>query len=87
MSIARIPNRKQKDIHSEDEFIEAAGAVSQAGSGGRKARKISIMLRIDPDLLVRIDRRAKESGLNRSAWIHHKLHVAAEEPSEELGRS
>lgn len=74
MTIARIPRLYRTDIRSEDAFIE--GKPSQA-TLGKRANKISIMLRIDPELLADITREAQDAGLTRSAWIHSTLTKAA----------
>lgn len=47
-------------------FIAGAGA---APTEARQPNKQPIMVRIDPDLLQRIDRAAKRLGISRSAFI------------------
>ncbi len=74
MTIARIPKLYPTDIQSEDAFIK--GKPSHAVIG-KRANKISIMLRIDPELLADITREAQGAGLTRSAWIHSTLTKAA----------
>ena len=74
MTIARIPRQYPTDIQTEDAFIQ--GKPSQAATG-KRANKISIMLRIDPELLAGITREAQAAGLTRSAWIHSTLTKAA----------
>lgn len=74
MTIARIPRRQSNDIRSEDAFIEGKALP---GTPGKRANKVSIMLRIDPELLVEITREARAAGLTRSAWIHSTLTKAA----------
>ena len=74
MTIARIPRLYPTDIQSEDAFIE--GKLSHA-TPGKRANKISIMLRIDPTLLAEVTREAQDAGLTRSAWIHSTLTKAA----------
>ena len=69
MTIARIPKRNAIDIQTEDAFIEGR----RTPSADKPANKVSIMLRIDPDLLEEVGREAKAAGLTRSAWIHSTL--------------
>ena len=76
MTIARIPKRNATDIQTEDAFIEGKRQVSGAD---KPANKVSIMLRIDPDLLEQVGREAKAAGLTRSAWIHSTLTRAVRE--------
>lgn len=49
-------------------FISGAGQPS-AATEQAKQNKEPIMVRIDPDLLGRIDRAAKRLGISRSAFI------------------
>lgn len=68
MAIAKNPKRspnKQSDQEAQA-FISGAGAE---GAGERDSNKKPIMVRVDPDILVRIDRAAKRLGLSRSAFI------------------
>lgn len=78
MTIARIPRRQTIDIQTEDTFIEGKKAT---GTMSKRANKTSIMLRIDPELLIDITREAQEAGLTRSAWIHSTLTKAAKAKS------
>ena len=74
MTIARIPRRHPNDIQSEDAFIEGKKPL---GTTAKRANKVSIMLRIDPELLAEITLEAQATGLTRSAWIHSTLTRAA----------
>ena len=74
MTIARIPRRQTSDIQSEDAFIEGKALPRTLG---KRANKVSIMLRIDPELLAEITREAQVAVLTRSAWIHSTLTKAA----------
>ena len=74
MTITRIDRSYPTDIRSEDAFIE--GRPSHA-TPAKRANKISIMLRIDPELLADITQEAQNAGLTRSAWIHSTLTKAA----------
>ena len=74
MTIARIPRRQSNNIQSEDAFIDGKALP---GKPGKRANKVSIMLRIDPELLVEITCEAQAAGLTRSAWIHSTLTRAA----------
>lgn len=76
MAIAPKPQRKTAaDI---DAFI--GGAASPAGppaetaapvppTGSAKGRKVPVMLRLDEDLLARIDTASRHSYQSRTAWI------------------
>jgi Ribbon-helix-helix protein, copG family len=64
MAIAKNPKRNPKvaaERHAEA-FISGAGAREHAN-------KKPIVIRIDPELLQRIDRGAKRLGLSRSGFI------------------
>jgi hypothetical protein len=68
MAIAKNPNRNLKpasDLNAEA-FISGAGNQPQKEA---ERNKKPTMIRIDPDLLQRIDRGAKRLGLSRSAFI------------------
>lgn len=68
MAIAKNPNRNHS-VTTEREaeaFISGAG---QAIKNDREQNKKPTMIRIDPDLLERIDRGAKRLGISRSAFI------------------
>ncbi len=67
MAIAKNPKRNQSATtdRQADAFISGAGqAVDE-----RDQNKKPIMVRIDPDMLTRIDRAAKRLGISRSAFI------------------
>lgn len=74
MAIAPKPQRKAAaDI---DAFI--GGAASPAATpaeapatatGSAKGRKVPVMLRLDEDLLARIDTASRHSYQSRTAWI------------------
>ena len=69
MAIARNPKRNPV-VTSEDQvqaFISGAG--QPAATAEREQNKKPIMIRVDPDMLDRIDRAAKRLGISRSAFI------------------
>lgn len=76
MAIAPKPQRKA--VADIDAFI--GGAPSPTGAmpdpetppapgGSAKGRKVPVMLRLDEDLLARIDTAARHSYQSRTAWI------------------
>lgn len=68
MAIAKNPKRNQHitDERNAEAFISGAG---QQNTDERDQNKKPIMVRIDPDILARIDRAAKRLGISRSAFI------------------
>lgn len=69
MAIAKNPKRST-DASSDrqaEAFISGAGNVVAADE--RDPNKKPIQVRIDPDILTRIDRAAKRLGISRSAFI------------------
>jgi len=69
MAIAKNPrrNRTASAESAAEAFI--AGARATAPAKEREANKVPTMIRIDPDLLQRIDQGAKRLGISRSAFI------------------
>lgn len=68
MAIAKNPKRNinaSTDKEAEA-FISGAG---QKTDTDQEQNKKPIMVRVDPDILARIDRAAKRLGLSRSAFI------------------
>jgi Ribbon-helix-helix protein, copG family len=67
MAIVKNPksNRSTAPERAAKAFISGAGKEATE----RDQNKVPTMIRIDPDLLVRIDRGAKRLGLSRSAFI------------------
>ena len=61
MAIAKNPKRKSKQ--AADAFISGASPHTQ------HTNKKPIMVRVDPELLERIDACAKRLGLSRSAFL------------------
>jgi hypothetical protein len=68
MAIARNPKRMRSatDERKAEEFISGAQAPT---ANGRDQNKKPTMIRLDPDLLERIDRGAKRLGISRSAFL------------------
>jgi hypothetical protein len=63
---------------AEVDFINAARdsrtpAKPQAGSAGRKKQ---FGLKFEPAFMERVDRAAKDAGIDRTAWITFKLNEA-----------
>ena len=69
MAIARNPKRNQSAAPDRAAEAFISGARQPEPANGRDANKKPTMIRIDPDLLVRIDRGAKRLGISRSAFI------------------
>jgi hypothetical protein len=69
MAIAKNPKRNLTagNEREAEAFISGAGRPDRAIE--RDANKKPTMIRIDPELLERIDRGAKRLGLSRSAFI------------------
>lgn len=69
MAIAKNPNRNQSAApdRAAEAFISGAGQPERTNE--RDPNKKPTMIRIDPDLLERIDRGAKRLGISRSAFI------------------
>jgi hypothetical protein len=70
MAIAKNPKRKPSvDMDREAEaFISGAGQKPQIEEQRRQNKK-PMPIRIDPDMLQRIDRAARRLGISRSAFI------------------
>jgi len=69
MAIAKNPKRNTPSSGSEreaDAFIAAVTAPSQTV---RDKNKKPTIIRVDPDILERVDRAAKRLGISRSAFI------------------
>lgn len=72
MAIAKNPKRIQSETPDKaaEAFIAGAGQKPTGPPADeRDQNKKPTMIRIDPDLLERIDRGAKRLGLSRSAFI------------------
>jgi hypothetical protein len=74
MAIARNPNRTLDAAEKEKRelaFITKTEATVEAHAPQQSIdqNKKPTMIRIDPDLLIRIDRAAKRLGISRSAFI------------------
>jgi predicted DNA binding CopG/RHH family protein len=69
MAIAKNPKRNSS--HDADREAEAfiSGVGQPPAAADLETKKKPIMVRIDPDLLERIDHAAKRRGLSRSAFI------------------
>ena len=70
MAIAKNPKRNHESMTEQKANAFITGATGQGGIGAsRMQNKKPIMIRIDPDMLGRIDRAAKRLGISRSAFI------------------
>ncbi len=70
MAIAKNPLRKTNTIpdRQADEFILGAGAGKKPPAAAHTNRTPT-MIRIPPDILIRIDSGAKRLGISRAAFI------------------
>jgi uncharacterized protein (DUF4415 family) len=75
MAIAKKPVSNQMLSNSnqitaeQQSFISKASESSPPAEQEQQLKKVPVMLRIDPDILERIDRAAKSIGLKRAAFI------------------
>lgn len=69
MAIAKNPKRIVKNGGERDAQAFISGAEHRPKDEQSKQNKEPIMVRIDPDLLRRIDHAAKRLGISRSAFI------------------
>lgn len=76
MAIAKKPKIHLENIASkeDDAFIEGAGRTPQA-----REKKVPILIRVDPDILRKVDAAAKRKGVNRTVWILYQIGSALEE--------
>jgi hypothetical protein len=75
MPIAKKPHDNLEDINERqvDAFIDGAGKQE------KKGKRVPILLRVDPDILEKIDAAAKRKGIPRTAWILYHVGAALEE--------
>lgn len=79
MAIAKNPQRNRsatpkKSVEEQAEaFISGVSGADESGAAPEReepgGNKKPIMVRVDPEILVRIDRAAKRLGISRSAFI------------------
>lgn len=75
MALAKKPNSNQilsnsKQITAEQKaFISGSKESVQVEDEPKKGKTIPVMLRVDSEMLARIDRAAKRLGLKRSAFF------------------
>jgi predicted HicB family RNase H-like nuclease len=76
MAVIKRPvvNRSDKQAISDleveaERFINRTDQVPPVKPAKKKKNKEPIIVRIDPDILERIDQRAAEEGISRSAWV------------------
>jgi hypothetical protein len=75
MPIAKKPHDNLEDIRERqvDAFIDGAEKKE------KKGKRVPILLRVDPDILEKIDAAAKRKGIPRTAWILYHVGEALEE--------
>jgi hypothetical protein len=73
----------------EDAMVEGIISAQQAGNGvavkTTRRKKIPVVIRVDREMLTRIDRAAKRFGLSRSGFIVSGTAVRLETVEEERG--
>jgi predicted HicB family RNase H-like nuclease len=69
MAIAKNPKRSHTPASEEQAQAFISGAGQPVASPDREQNKKPIMIRVDPEMLDRIDRAAKRLGISRSAFI------------------
>lgn len=69
MAIAKNPKRNTDATTDRQAEAFISGAGQQQLTDERDPNKKPIQVRIDPDILTRIDRAAKRLGISRSAFI------------------
>jgi hypothetical protein len=69
MAIARNPKRNLSGANEEHAQAFISGAGKASATAEQDQNKKPIMIRVDPDMLKRIDRAAKRLGISRSAFI------------------
>jgi hypothetical protein len=70
MAIAKNPRRNRSaNVETAAETFIAGAGQGPAAEKQRDANKVPTMIRIDPNLLERIDKGAKRLGISRSAFI------------------
>jgi len=68
MAITKNPKRNINDIEEKDVEAFISGA-DRTSSSTKKENKKPIMIRIDPEILDRIERSARRLGLSRSSFL------------------
>ena len=69
MAIAKNPKRNTNTTADQQADAFISGAGQQQPTDDRDPNKKPIQVRIDPEILTRIDRAAKRLGISRSAFI------------------
>jgi hypothetical protein len=69
MAIARNPKRITPGVSEKQAQAFISGAGQTITTAEPEQNKKPIMIRVDPDMLTRIDRAAKRLGISRSAFI------------------
>jgi hypothetical protein len=76
MPIAKKPSRGQRASEPLSEEKAAQTFISGASKQQDDVGKKPVMVRFDPDLLIRVDEAAKRRGVSRAAWIQYTLSKA-----------
>jgi hypothetical protein len=85
MAIAKKPNSHQTETNGQkmeqaaEAFISGAGTGQARGGAQKRAKKIPIMMRFDPEVLAKVDAAAKRRGIGRSAWIQFTVSRALDQ--------
>jgi predicted HicB family RNase H-like nuclease len=77
MAVIKRSNVSRNDMQTISEkeaaaerFINKTDRVEAANPSQKKKNKEPIIVRIDPDILEKIDAAAAKRGISRSAWIN-----------------
>jgi hypothetical protein len=79
MPIGRKPTTsstrdQSAEAKREEAFLRGGGTLTATDQNeDENGDRQRVTLRLDPDLLKRIDRAAKRAHLKRNAWIQYKL--------------
>jgi hypothetical protein len=82
MAIAKRPDRHRSVIeeHPADErAAEAFITGAEEGPVRQETHKVPILVRLDRQILARIDQVAKRRGMSRSGWVQYQLSRGLEE--------
>jgi hypothetical protein len=82
MAIVKNPKRSSAGVSEEKAQAFISGAGQTATTAEPEQNKKPIMIRVNPDMLDRIDRAAKRLGISRSAFIVSSAAVRLESMEE-----
>jgi hypothetical protein len=81
MAIAKRPDRQRSAIEGHPGDERAADAFitgAEETTPPKPTKKVPILVRLDRELLERVDRAAKRRGISRSGWVHYQISRALE---------